>query len=93
MNEWERLRRQAKQIKDNYPPGTRILLLHMGADIHRVEDGVRGTVCHVDDTGTLHCTFDNGRPLGLIYGEDSFRRLTPQELEQEQVTQEPVMEM
>jgi hypothetical protein len=26
----------------------------------------------VDDIGTLHCTFDNGRTLGVIPGEDSF---------------------
>ena len=34
----------------------------------------------VDDMGTVHCDFDNGRRLGLVPGEDSFRRLTQEEL-------------
>ena len=34
--------------------------------------------------GTLHCDFDNGRQLGVVPGEDSFRRLTDQELAEEQ---------
>ena len=33
--------------------------------------------------GTLHCDFDNGRQLGLVPGEDSFRRLTERELAEE----------
>ena len=33
---------------------------------------------------TLHCAFDNGRQLGLIPGEDSFRKLTEEELAEEQ---------
>ena len=30
MNEWERLRRQAQRYKENYPPGTRVMLLSSG---------------------------------------------------------------
>ena len=37
-----------------------------------------------DDIGTLHCKFDNGRALGLIPSEDSFRKLTEEELAEEQ---------
>ena len=29
-------------------------------------------VDHVDDAGTLHCIFDNGRTLGVIPGVDDF---------------------
>ncbi len=83
MNEWERLRRQAERYKEQYPPGTRVLLLHMGEDPRPVEDNVRGTVRYVDDMGTVHCAFDNGRLLGLIPGEDFFRMLTEQEMTQE----------
>ncbi len=84
MNEWDKLHRQAKRYKAEYPPGTRIMLLSMGEDIQRVEDDTRGTVLAVDDIGTLHCQFDNGRSLGLIPGEDSFRKLTEEELAEEQ---------
>ena len=56
----------------------------MGDDPRPVENGSRGTVRVVDDMGTVHCDFDNGRRLGLIPGEDSFRRLTDAELAEEQ---------
>ena len=84
MNEWERNRRMAERYKESYPPGTRIMLLQMGDDPHPVEPNTRGTVKFVDDMGTLHCDFDNGRQLGLVPGEDSFRRLTERELAEEQ---------
>ena len=84
MNDWERLHRQAEEYKESYPPGTRIMLLQMGDDPHPVEPNTRGTVKFVDDMGTLHCDFDNGRQLGVVPGEDSFRKLTEQELAEEQ---------
>ena len=83
MNEWDRLRRQAQHYKQEYPKGTRIQLLHMGNDPRPVEDNMRGTVVAVDDIGTIHCKFDNGRQLGIVPGEDSFRALTAAELTQE----------
>jgi len=44
----------------------------MGYDPHPIPDGTKGTVDIVDDTGTVHCKFDNGRCFGLIPGEDAF---------------------
>ena len=84
MNEWDRLRRATAMNKERYPPGTRIELIHMGDDPNPIPDGTRGTVSAVDDIGTVFCHFDNGRSLGLAYGEDSFRKLTPEELAEEQ---------
>lgn len=85
MNEWDRLRRAAAMNKERYPPGTRIELIHMGEDDpNPIPDGTRGTVTAVDDIGTVFCHFDNGRSLGLAYGADSFRRLTPEEIAEEQ---------
>ena len=83
MNEFDRLRNQAKMLKESYPKGTRVLLIQMGDDPRPVEPNTRGTVDVVDDIGTVHCTFDNGRHLGLVYGEDSFRKLTQEEIEEE----------
>ncbi|MFR3754303.1 MAG: DUF4314 domain-containing protein [Enterocloster sp.] len=34
--------------------------------------------------GTVFPDWDNGRGLGVVYGEDSFRKLTPEELLEEQ---------
>lgn len=61
------------RLKDQYPPGTRIELDFMGDDPRPIPPGTRGTVRVVDDMGTVHCDFDNGRRLGLIPGEDCFR--------------------
>lgn len=84
MNRFEAERRFAQRMKENYPPGTRIMLLQMGDDPRPIEPNTRGMVKVVDDMGTLHCNFDNGRSLGIVPGEDSFRRLTDQELAEEQ---------
>ena len=92
MNEYDRLHRQAQRYKELYPKGTRILLLHMGDDPRPVEDDMRGTVMFVDDMSTVHCGFDNGRQLGLIPGEDSFRKLTDEELAEEQADSEDMDE-
>ena len=83
MNEFDRLHRIAKDLKERYPRGTRIMLLGMGDDPRPIESGTRGTVRFVDDLATVHCDFDNGRSLGLAYGEDRYRKLTEQEIEEE----------
>ena len=59
-------------VKERYPAGTRIELDFMGDDPHPIAPGSKGTVRTVDDIGTVHCTFDNGRRMGLIPGADSF---------------------
>ncbi len=87
MDEWEKQRNRAEYLKKAYPSGTRIVLNSMGNDPRPVESGTRGTVAVVDDIGTVHCNFDNGRRLGLIEGEDDFRTLTAQELAEEENAQ------
>lgn len=64
--------REVQRIKERYPKGSRIVLDCMGDDPRPIPPGTKGTVRHVDDIGTVHCDFDNGRRLGLIPGEDSF---------------------
>lgn len=68
----------------NYPPGTRLELISMGKDIDPVPPGTRGTVERVNSYGDIEMSWDNGRTLSLIPGEDSFRKLTMEELEAEQ---------
>ena len=75
---------RVKRNKENYPPGTRLELLHMDDPYHPVPDGTKGTVKHVDDDGQLHMMWDNGRTLALIPGEDRFRKLPQAEIAQEQ---------
>ena len=61
-----------KRMKEQYPAGTRIVLDQMGDDPRPIPPGTKGTVRIVDDIGTVHCDFDNGRRLGLVPGEDTF---------------------
>lgn len=75
-------RSEVAAIRLNYPPGTRLELQHMD-DPQPVPDGTSGTVVCVDDGGTIHMEWDNGRSLGLVPQEDQFRKLTPQGLQEE----------
>lgn len=84
MNQFERERRMAERYKALYPPGTRVLLHHMEDPYAPVESGTRGTVQLVDDAGQIQMQWDNGRTLALVPGEDSFRKLTAEELAEEQ---------
>ena len=61
--------------KQHYPKGTRIEVIEMGDDPRPIPSGTKGTVDVVDDMGTIHCTFDNGRRLGLIPEVDRFRKI------------------
>lgn len=98
MNEYERLRRLAERHKVTYPPGTRLMLLHMNDPYSPVESGTRGTVAFIDDMAQIHMKWDNGRSLPLNSDEDSFRTLTAEELAEELPMEEqdqdgPVMGM
>lgn len=77
-------RQRVASTKLNYPPGTRLELIEMGDDPRPVASGTRGTVKVVDDMGSIHMQWDNGRTLALIPDEDRFRKLTQAEIAQEQ---------
>ena len=80
--------KEVVKIKQEYPPGTRIVLNYMD-DKWAVPPGTRGTVDHVDDAGQVHPVWDNGRTLAIVPEIDSFRKLTEQELrEEQQLTQQ-----
>ena len=76
--------RRAAMTSLNYPPGTRLELISMGKDPDPVPPGTRGTVERVNSYGDIEMSWDNGRTLSLIPGEDSFRKLTMEELDAEQ---------
>ena len=88
MNKHDIQRARVEDIKKTYPPGTRIELLSMNDAVAPVPSGTRGTVSFVDDIGTIHPVWDNGRTLGVIVGEDSFRKLSQSGIETEQQTAE-----
>ena len=75
-------RKRIESIKQRYPEGTRICIDSMGDDPRPIESGTKGTVDWVDDIGTVHCNFDNGRRLGLIVGEDGFHVIQQEEVQE-----------
>ncbi|MPM18896.1 hypothetical protein SDC9_65314 [bioreactor metagenome] len=79
--------KEVKKIKEQYPKGTRIELISMNDPYSSIEPGTKGTVENIDDIGTLHMKWDNGRTLGVVPGEDSFKVISkpPEEsMKQEQ---------
>lgn len=55
-----------------------------------VPAGTRVTVKFVDSMGTIFPEWDNGRSLGVVPGEDSFRKLTQEESEAENQSESEV---
>lgn len=64
-------------IREQYPPGTRIRLNSMEDPYAPIAPGTEGVVDFVDDIGTIHMKWNNGRSLGIVPGEDSFSVLPP----------------
>jgi hypothetical protein len=73
--------KEIERIKEEYPAGTRIELIRMDDPYAPLESGMMGTVERVDDIGTLHMKWDNGRTLGVVTSEDSFKVISKPSVE------------
>ena len=71
-------RQEVERLRKQYPEGTRIKLEQMNDPYCPVAPGTMGTVKYVDDVGTIHVKWDDGRGLGLVPGEDSFSVAAPE---------------
>lgn len=67
---------KVQELRDLYPKGTRLELTGPMADQYTIlTTGDQGTVEHVDDMGTIHMRWDSGSSLGIIPGQDNFRKI------------------
>ena len=62
-----------ERIRKEYPVGSRVELVRMD-DPQAPPVGTKGTVCGVDDIGSIMVAWDNGSGLSVAYGEDICRR-------------------
>lgn len=62
-------------LREKYPAGTTVELVHMDDPYTSLTAGDKGTVRHVDDMGTVHISWDCGSSLGAVYGEDIITKI------------------
>ena len=67
--------KEVERIREIYPEGTKIRLLHMKNELYAPEAGTEGVVNHVDDIGSIHVNWSTGSSLALIYGVDEFVKI------------------
>lgn len=64
-----------QKIKTEFPAGCRVQLVSMNDLYTRIDPGTQGTVIGVDDIGTIHVSWDSGSTLGVVFGEDSCKKI------------------
>lgn len=65
-----------QSLRERYPKGTRVELVSMNDPFNtKLMPGCRGIVVSVDSIGTIHVAWDCGSSLGIVYGEDSCRKV------------------
>ena len=64
-----------KRIREQYPIGCTVEIIEMCDPYRDMPAGLRGTVTHVDDTGTVFADWESGSTLGAVFGEDRIRRI------------------
>jgi hypothetical protein len=68
--------KEVEMIRKIYPEGTRIEVVSLCDPYLKLPPGSRGTVSFVDDIGTIHVNWDSGSLLGLINGQDRYKKVT-----------------
>lgn len=63
-----------KQLREEYPKGTRVELIEMNDPYREMPPGLKGTVQMVDDAGGIQINWDNGSTLAAIHGFDRIRK-------------------
>lgn len=64
-----------EKLRGDFPKGTRVELIKMDDPYTTLKAGDKGTVSFIDDLGTIHVNWDKGSSLGIVYGEDIYRKV------------------
>lgn len=68
---------ELQRMRELYAPHSRVELISMDDPYNtKLVPGEKGSVIHVDDTGTIHVSWDCGSSLGVVYGEDRCMKLS-----------------
>lgn len=68
-------RERLEKLKAEFPSGTRLALIKMDDPYSTLNPGDKGTVAFIDDLGTIHVSWDKGSSLGLVFGEDKYKKV------------------
>ena len=80
-----------KEEYRGYRPGDRAQMVECNDPYAPVLPGEKGTIAHIDDAGTLHMRWDDGRTLGVCLEEDVVRKVPPEQ-EMELLSSEPLLQ-
>lgn len=76
---------EVEQLRKEFPVGTRVVLVRMDNEPNPdIYPGMRGTVEFIDDAGNIRVRWSYGGEVRVIYGVDECRKLTPEEIAEEQ---------
>ena len=63
-----------KQLREDYPPGTKVILDEMCDPYREMPTGLKGEIMFIDDTGSAHIAWENNSTLACIHGVDRFHK-------------------
>ena len=63
-----------KQLREKYPPGTKVILDEMNDPYRNMPAGMTGEILFIDDAGGAHIAWANGSTLAAIHGIDRFHK-------------------
>lgn len=68
-------RERVRQLKAEYPKGTKIVMISCDDPYKHIPSGTVGTVTMVDDAGQLHTDWEGYGSLAMIDGVDSWKKV------------------
>lgn len=64
-----------KALREQYPVGTRVRLIHMDDPYSKLVPGDEGFISAIDDVGTIFVNWLNNSSLGVVFGVDEVRKI------------------